>query len=232
LNEEQRVAVVSGASRGIGREVARQLAALGLSVVVGARDEAKAREVAAEIGSGAVGHRLDVTDQWSVDELAGFVEAEVGRCDALVNNAGVLLDAGRPAVEADIDLIRETFETNTLGAWRLSLALLPMMRRGGYGRIANVSSGMGQLNGMNGTSPGYRTSKTALNVMTRVLSEELRAGGIKVNSACPGFVRTDMGGPHAPRSVEEGADTPVWLATLADDGPTGGFFRNREPIPW
>jgi NAD(P)-dependent dehydrogenase (short-subunit alcohol dehydrogenase family) len=227
-----RVALVSGGNRGIGREVARQLAEKGLAVVIGSRDLGKGEEVAAELGNGVVATQLDVTDEDSVRSAISFVEREFGRLDVLVNNAGIADGWSRTAAEADFDRVKEILETNLFGAWRLAKAALPLMRNNGYGRIVNVSSGMGQLSDMGGHSPGYRVSKTSLNSLTRMLTAELQGENILVNSVCPGWVRTDMGGKNAHRSVEEGADTPVWLATLPDGGPTGGFFRDREPIPW
>jgi NAD(P)-dependent dehydrogenase (short-subunit alcohol dehydrogenase family) len=135
-------------------------------------------------------------------------------------------------VDADLDSVREALEANLFGAWRLCEAFVPLMQRNGYGRIVNISSGMGALNDMGGGSPAYRVSKTALNALTRILASELRGSGILVNSVSPGWVRTDMGGSDASRSVEEGADTPIWAATLPDNGPTGGFFRDRRPASW
>jgi NAD(P)-dependent dehydrogenase (short-subunit alcohol dehydrogenase family) len=157
---------------------------------------------------------------------------ELGGLDALVNNAGVMPDLGESAASISLELVQQVLETNVLGAWRLCQAVVPLLRESPAGRIVNVSSGAGQLSDMRTGYPAYRMSKTALNALTRVLSGELAADGIKVNSACPGWVATDMGGAGAPRSLQEGADTPVWLATLPDDGPTGGFFRDRAPIPW
>jgi NAD(P)-dependent dehydrogenase (short-subunit alcohol dehydrogenase family) len=226
------VALVSGGNRGIGREVARQLAGKGLAVVLGSRDLGKGEAVAKDIGDGVVATQLDVADEESIRSAISFVEREFGRLDVLVNNAGIADGWGGTAAEADVDRVKEVLETNLFGAWRLAKAALPLMRRNGYGRIVNVSSGMGQLSGMGGRSPGYRVSKTGLNALTRMLTAELQGENILVNSVCPGWVRTDMGGKNARRSVEQGADTPVWLATLPDDGPTGGFFRDREPIPW
>ena len=151
----------------------------------------------------------------------------------LVNNAGVEGSGwSTSATDVDLDEVRDLLETNLYGAWRLTQAALPLMRRNGYGRIVNLSSGMGQLSDMGGHAPAYRVSKTGLNALTRMLTAELADENILVNSCCPGWVRTDMGGSNARRSVEEGADTPVWLATLPDDGPRGGFFRDRAPIPW
>jgi NAD(P)-dependent dehydrogenase (short-subunit alcohol dehydrogenase family) len=229
----ERVALVSGGNRGLGYEVARQLAALGYTVVVGSRDLARGEEAARELGEGVVAKQLDVTDQESIERTIASIAGELGRLDVLVNNAGV--EGGgwsTSATDVDLDEVRDTLETNLYGAWRLTQAALPLMRRNGYGRIVNLSSGMGQLSDMGGHAPAYRVSKTGLNALTRMLTAELGGENILVNSCCPGWVRTDMGGPHANRSVEEGADTPVWLATLPDDGPRGGFFRSREPIPW
>jgi NAD(P)-dependent dehydrogenase (short-subunit alcohol dehydrogenase family) len=229
----ERVALVSGGNRGLGYEVARQLAALGYTVVVGSRDLARGEEAARELGEGVVAKQLDVTDQESIERTIASIADELGRLDVLVNNAGV--EGGgwsTSATDVDLDEVRDTLETNLYGAWRLTQAALPLMRRNGYGRIVNLSSGMGQLSDMGGHAPAYRVSKTGLNALTRMLTAELGDENILVNSCCPGWVRTDMGGPHANRSVEEGADTPVWLATLPEDGPRGGFFRSREPIPW
>jgi NAD(P)-dependent dehydrogenase (short-subunit alcohol dehydrogenase family) len=173
--------------------------------------------------------RLDVTDQGTIDAARDRIEAGPGRLDALVNNAGVY---GDPVGAADYDLedAHEVLEVNTFGPWRLIEAFLPLMRSSSQPRIVNVSSGAGQLSDMNGGRAAYRVSKAGLNALTRTLASDER--WVKVNTMCPGWVRTDMGGSAASRSVEEGADTAVWLATLPDDGPTGGFFRDRKPIPW
>ncbi len=220
-----RVALVSGANRGIGAEIARQLAAdHGFLVFAGARNP---DDVAAHQGIEPI--RLDVTDQAAVDAAVQAVESGPGRLDALVNNAGVY---GDPVGAAEYDLgeAHEVLEVNTFGPWRLIEALLPLLRKSDAPRVVNVSSGAGQLSDMNGGHGAYRVSKAALNALTRTLAWDER--DIKVNAMCPGWVRTDMGGSGAPRSVEDGADTAVWLATLSDDGPTGGFFRDRKPIPW
>jgi NAD(P)-dependent dehydrogenase (short-subunit alcohol dehydrogenase family) len=229
----ERVALVSGGSRGIGREVARQLAELGYRVVIGSRDIGKGAETARELGENVTSLQLDVTDEESIVRCVASIAEDFGRLDVLVNNAGVTGGGWRTdAVDANLDEVRQTLETNLFGAWRLTEEALPLMRRNGYGRIVNISSGMGQLSDMGGHSPGYRVSKTGLNALTRMLSAELADENVLVNSVCPGWVRTDMGTQSARRSVEEGADTPVWLATLPDDGPRGGFFRDRQPIPW
>ncbi len=150
----------------------------------------------------------------------------------LVNNAAILYDSWQRAVGADLKVVREAFETNTLGPWRMCEAFIPLLRRSGHGRIVNVSSESGSLAGMGGGTPAYAVSKVALNALTRMLADELRGEGVLVNSVCPGWVATEMGGPDAPRTVEEGAASVVWAATLPDAGPTGGFFRDGEPLPW
>ena len=230
--EDGRIALVSGGNRGIGLEICRQLAERGYTVVLGSRDEAKGRAAAEELEENVVPHQLDVADAESVDRMAAFLEEEFGRLDVLVNNAGIANDEGQRGVDADLDRVREVLEANFLGAWRLCEVAISLMQRGGYGRIVNVSSGVGALEDMGGGSPGYRVSKTALNALTRILSSELRGSGILVNSVCPGWVQTDMGGSSASRLVEEGADGLVWAATLPNNGPTGGFFRDRRPIAW
>lgn len=236
MESQQRVALVSGSNRGIGREIARQLAERGHHVIVTARDPAAANSTAEELSDGGrldlQAEPLDVADPGSVERLRNRIEEEPGRLDSLINNAGVMGQVATNVSQAPLDDAHQTMETNLFGAWRLVQAALPLLRRSEHGRIVNVSSGAGQLSDMNGGYPGYRISKTALNALTRILSKEEGGNGILVNSMCPGWVRTDMGGSAAPRSVAEGADTAVWLATLPDDGPQGGFFRNREPIPW
>jgi NAD(P)-dependent dehydrogenase (short-subunit alcohol dehydrogenase family) len=236
VESQQRVALVSGSNRGIGREIARQLAELGHHVIVTARDPAAANSTAEELSDGGrldlQAEPLDVADPACVERLRNRIEEEPGRLDSLINNAGVMGQVATNVSQAPLDDAHQTMETNLFGPWRLVQAALPLLRRSEHGRIVNVSSGAGQLSDMNGGYPGYRISKTALNALTRILSKEEGRNGILVNSMCPGWVSTDMGGSAAPRSVAEGADTAVWLATLPDDGPQGGFFRNREPIPW
>jgi NAD(P)-dependent dehydrogenase (short-subunit alcohol dehydrogenase family) len=228
-----RVALISGGNRGIGREIARQLAGQSYRVVIGSRELAKGEEAAHELGQNVTAVQLDVTDEDSIVAAVASVKRDLERLDVLVNNAGIVGGGwSTNAVDADLDEVRRTLETNLFGAWRLTEEALPLMRKNGYGRIVNISSGMGQLSDMGGHSPAYRLSKTGLNVLTRMLTAELGEENILVNSVCPGWVRTDMGTQSARVSVQEGADTPVWLATLPDDGPRGGFFRNREPIPW
>ncbi|MFN7133883.1 MAG: SDR family oxidoreductase [Myxococcales bacterium] len=227
-----RLAVVTGGNRGLGLETCRQLHARGLRVVLTARDEEKARDAAAQLG---VAHGvLDVEDHASLEAALAGVRARFGPIDVLVNNAGVALDEGSdPSVfTADLAAVRRNFEINTLGPLRLCQLVVPEMRARGYGRVVNVSSGMAALSEMNGGYPAYRLSKVGLNALTRIVADELGAGNVKINSVCPGWVRTDMGGPHATRDVAEGARGIVWAATLPDDGPTGGFFRDGQPIAW
>lgn len=233
--ERARVAAVSGGNRGIGLEVVLQLARRGHHVIMGARDAATGEAARASLGDD--GERievrpLDVADPGSIAAFAAGIAADPGRLDVLVNNAGIAIDAGAPGTAPDFAAMQRTLDVNLFGAWRLTAALVPLLRASRHGRIVSLSSGMGQLAEMGSGSPAYRVSKAGLNVMTRVLANELRDDGVLVNAACPGWVKTDMGGAGAYREIDEGADTPVWLATLPDDGPTGGFFRNREPLPW
>jgi NAD(P)-dependent dehydrogenase (short-subunit alcohol dehydrogenase family) len=234
MSEGSRVALVTGANRGIGREVARQLAGRGYRVLLSARDPEKAAAAAAALADAGGEVRplqLDVADPRSIARAAALVEKDPGELDVLVNNAGVGTDFGVAGADPDFDAIQRALDTNFFGAYRLTVALLALLRRSGHPRIVNVSSGMGGVAEMGGWSPGYRASKAALNAMTRILSTELAGEGFLINSACPGFVKTDMGGPMgAGKPVEDGAAGIVWLATLADDGPTGGFFRDGKPV--
>ena len=234
---DKRVAVVTGANRGIGLEICRQLARRGgVRVVLTARDQTKGKAAAGQLrdeGLEVDFHELDVTSEKSVETLAGWLEGTCKRCDILVNNAGILADPrGSRFLDSRPETYRQTLDTNVFGPLLLSQALVPIMKRSRYGRIVNISSGQGQLFEMGAGTPAYRISKAALNALTCVLAAELTGSGILVNSMCPGWVRTDMGGPGAPRTVQQGADTAVWLATLPDDGPNGGFFRDRKPIAW
>jgi NAD(P)-dependent dehydrogenase (short-subunit alcohol dehydrogenase family) len=232
MSEGNPIALVTGANRGIGREVARQLAEdQGHTVLLSARDEQKASMAAAEIGGDVRPLALDVSDPASIAAAAEQVADDPGRLDVLVNNAGIGADFGVPGADPDFAAIQSALDTNFFGAYRLAIALLPLLRRSDHPRIVNVSSGMGGVNEMGGWTPGYRVSKAAMNAMTRILSTELEGDGVKVNSACPGFVATDMGAPMGARKpVEDGAAGVVWLATLPDDGPSGGFFRDGKAI--
>ena len=227
------IALVTGGNRGIGFEVCRQLGRRGYKVLLGSRDLAKGEQAAAKLRS--EGHvvtalRLDVASEEDIARLA-----ELERVDALVNNAGIAPDRAHSdtsALYVPADLLRLGFQVNTLGPYLICQQIVPIMKRHGYGRVVNVSTGMAQLAEMNGRSPGYRFSKTALNALTRVLADELRGTNILVNSVDPGWVKTDMGGPGAVLTPEQGAETIVWLATLPDGGPSGGFFKKKKQIAW
>ena len=232
MAENGRVALVSGGNRGIGLEVCRRLAEEGLTVILGSRDEQRGREAAEGLAGEVAVRQLDVADAGSVERLAASIENDFGRLDVLVNNAAISNDEGQSGAEADLDRVREALEANLFGAWRLCEAAIPHMRRERYGRIVNVSTGLAALEDMGGGSPGYRISKTSLNALTRILASELRGSGILVNAVNPGWVQTDMGGQNANRTVEEGADGVVWAATLPNNGPTGGFFRDRRHVAW
>lgn len=224
-----KVGLVTGASRGIGREIARQLVRRGVSVVVTARHPEQAGAVAQELGA-TWDLVLDVKDPRSIQRAAEAMQARFNRLDILVNNAGVLLDQTDSLLETDEDLLLRTLETNTLGPLRVARSFWTMLSPGG--RIVNISSGGGQLSEPAGWAPAYCLSKTALNAVTVQLALEGAREGIVVNSVCPGWVRTDMGGDGAPRSVAEGADTAVWLALDAPDEVTGKFLRDRTEIAW
>jgi NAD(P)-dependent dehydrogenase (short-subunit alcohol dehydrogenase family) len=231
----QRIALVTGANRGIGLEVARQLVYAGLQVILTSREAAagaRAAEALRAAGRDIVTAVLDVTDPAQVEAVRAMVEQRFGRLDVLVNNAAVYLDEGVSVFDVALETVRRTLEVNFFGPLLLSRTFAPLMIRNGYGRIVNVSSGAGQLHDMDGGTAGYKVSKAALNALTRILADELSGHDIKVNSVCPGWVRTRMGGPAAPRGPEQAAAGIVWLALLPADGPSGGFFRDRKPIPW
>ena len=228
------IALVTGANRGIGLEVVRQLAQKGMTVIMGTRTLAKGQAAAEKLskeGFKVLPYQLDVTDSKSIDHLAKWVEQEFGNLDILVNNAGILYDTWQQASTADLAVVQEAIATNTLGPWRMCQAFLPLIRQSKLGRIVNVSSEAGALTSMGAGTPAYSTSKAALNAFTRLLAAELKGSGILVNAVCPGWVATDMGGAGG-RPIENGAAGIVWAATLADDGPTGGFFRDSKPLSW
>jgi NAD(P)-dependent dehydrogenase (short-subunit alcohol dehydrogenase family) len=228
-----RTALVTGGNRGIGLEICRQLAGLGHRVILSARNLQKAEAAARRLDAGTIEPaQLDVTDTGSIRALAAELSARGRQVDVLVNNAAVLLHEGRSILDLDGNDLRGTFEANVFAPVAVTQAFVPGMVARGYGRIVNVSSEAGQLASMTTYAPAYSMSKAALNAFTRQLAAATRGTGVLVNSASPGWVRTDMGGPAAPRSVEEGADTIVWLATLGPKGPTGGFFSDRQTIAW
>ena len=231
----QPVAVVTGGNRGIGYEICRQLGRAGMTVVLGARSEERGQR--AERALVAEGHdvryfKLDVTDAEQVTGTIDEVAKSFGRLDVLINNAAVAIDRRATTLDVDMDVLDRTLKTNFYGPILLCRACVPHMRQRGYGRIVNVSSGRGSFTKLASGGPGYRISKTALNAFTKILADEVAGSGILVNAMTPGWVHTRLGGLKAPRSVDQGADTAVWLATLPDDGPHGGFFRDREVFPW
>src|SRR5690349_14125989 len=231
---ERPVAVVTGANRGIGREVVRVLAGAGYRVVLGARDPARGEAAADELGgeaAGIVARVLDVADDQSVRAAADWVGEALGRCDALVNNAAIDYDTDARATTVDLDRVHRAMETNLYGAWRTALAFLPLLRRSPHPRIVNVSSGSGSLSDMGAGTPAYSVSKAALNALTRILAAELRSERVLVNAVCPGWVATDMGGAGG-RPVADGAASVTWAVVLGDDGPTGGFFRDGRAVAW
>lgn len=228
------IALVTGANRGIGLEVVRQLAALGHTVLLTARDKAKGLAAQATLShrERIHAHQLDVTDSQSVAKVREYVLTEFGRLDILINNAGINYDTWHHVLDADLENVHETLETNLFGAWAITQAFVPSMQQQGYGRIVNVSSGAGAIQGMGGGTPGYSISKAALNVLTIKTAAQLRGNAVLVNAVCPGWVRTDMGGAGASRSVSKGAETIIWAATLDKRGPSGKFFRDKKEIPF
>jgi len=231
-----KTAIVTGANRGIGYEVARELSAKGFRVVLACRSLDKAKGAADKLekeGFKVLPMECDVSSEPSIQKFVKDCEAYLDKLDVLVNNAGIFVDpydATGSVFQAPVSRIQKSLNTNVFGPFLLIQGLVSLMK--GSGRIVNLSSGMGQLSEMGGGCPAYRISKTALNALTRIFSEELKGTRIKVNSVCPGWVKTDMGGANATRPVEKGAETVVWCATLPDSGPTGGFFRDKEPIAW
>lgn len=229
-----RVAVVTGATRGIGLEVTRQLAASGDTVILGARSVdagSRAAETLDDAGGQVLVRELDVTDQATIDALTAELTDTHGHVDVVVNNAAIHYDTWQRATGADLDVVADALATNLLGAWRTVNALLPLLRASAHGRIVNVSSEGGSLTSMGGGIPAYRASKAGLNALTCMLAAELRVDGIVVNSVCPGWVATDMGGAGG-RPVAEGAAGILWAINLPNTGPTGGFYRDGRPIPW
>ena len=240
---QKKVALVTGANKGIGLEIGRQLATLhNMTVLIGARDEARGREAAEKLSAGGLDARavvLDVTDQQTIDAAAQRITTELGRLDVLVNNAGIAIDQAPPS-QIEMDVLRRTYETNVFGVFAVTKAMLPLLRRSTAGRIVNLSSGLGSL--AQNSDPNwefaavkllaYNSSKTALNAMTVQFAAELKDAGIKVNAADPGYTATDMNKHQGTRTVAQGAAAAVRLATLPQDGPTGGFFDESGPVPW
>ena len=230
MSTEKRVAVITGGNRGLGLETARQLDWLGYRVILTSRDSERGEAISRKLG--VEFFPLDVNSAEDIQALMLHLEIEIGRVDVLVNNAAILVDEDQSLLRLAADDLRTVMETNSIAPLLLARTLLPMMLNQNYGRIVNVSSGMGQINSMNDYSASYRLSKLWLNGMTRILADAVKGRNVLVNAVCPGWVRTDMGGRSAPRSLEEGAKGIVWAATLPDKGPRGGFFRDSKPLPW
>ena len=229
-----KTALVTGGNRGIGFGVCRQLAARGFAVLLTARDAEKSRAAAAKLKS--VGRVepvvLDVANASSIEKAVADVSSRYDWLDVLINNAGINYDTWETVENAEIDgTVIETIRTNLLGPWRMCQAFLPLLRKSRAGRIVNVSSESGSLANMGAGRPAYQVTKAALNALTRTLAGELRGTSILVNAVCPGWVATDMGGTGG-RPVADGASGILWAATLPDNGPTGGFFRDGKPLPW
>ncbi|MEO0854818.1 MAG: SDR family oxidoreductase, partial [Cyanobacteria bacterium J06648_11] len=232
MSQVSRVAVVTGANRGIGLETCRQLAEKGLQVVLTSRNETEGHAACDRLrdeGLKVAYHPLDVTDDDSIKQLRDTLARTYSRLDVLINNAAIHIDNALSVLTTDLSILENTLETNVRGPFALCKQLIPLMQAENYGRVVNVSSGAGQLYDMRSGYPAYRMSKAALNALTRILASEMKGTNIIVNSVCPGWVKTEMGGANAPRDVEEGADTIVWLATLPDGAPSGIFFRDRQP---
>jgi NAD(P)-dependent dehydrogenase (short-subunit alcohol dehydrogenase family) len=229
------VIVVTGANRGIGFEIVRQLSRRGARVVLTARKPESGQAALARLKTESLVasfQPLDVLSQDSIANLADFISSQYGTLDVLINNAGIIPESDAEVLRVDLSAVRAALETNTLPPLRLVQALLAPLRKSKAGRIINVSSGMGALSDMGSDHAAYRMSKTALNAVTGMLASALAGENISVNSVCPGWVRTDMGGPNAERDVAQGADTPAWLALDAPKTLTGKFIRDRKVIPW
>ncbi len=239
---EGKIALITGANKGIGLEIARQLGTQGITVLLGVRDENRGREAAQKLQAEQIDARalqLDVTKQDSIDTAASYIESEFGKLDILVNNAGIAID-NTPPSQLDIEVLRRTYDTNVFGVFAVTKAMLPLLRKSDAGRIVNMSSGLGSLT--QNTDPNYEyaqikllaynSSKTALNAMTIQFAHELKDTVIKVNAADPGYVATDINNYSGPRTVQQGATAAVRLATLPADGPTGGYFDENGIVPW
>jgi NAD(P)-dependent dehydrogenase (short-subunit alcohol dehydrogenase family) len=234
MDKPVRIALITGANRGIGFEVCRKLASQGFVVLLAARDAAKAETAARKLGNDGTVESLllDVADIASIEKAAEVVAGRYGYLDVLINNAGINYDTWETAENADIDgTVQDTIRTNLLGPWQVSKAFLPLLRKSRAARIVNVSSEAGSLARMGAGPPAYQVTKAGLNALTRTLAGELRNAGILVNAVCPGWVATDMGGSGG-RPVADGAAGIIWAATLPDSGPTGGFFQDGKPLPW
>ena len=239
---DKKVALITGANKGIGKEIARQLGALGMTVLIGARDKERGEEAATELrAGGADAHAvvLDVTDESIIQAAAAKIEGDYGRLDVLVNNAGVALDQG-PSGTLELADLRRTYETNVFGVFSVTKAFVPLLQKSDAGRIVNMSSGLGSLT--DNSDPNwefaavkplaYNSSKAALNMLSIIVAAELKDTPVKVNAADPGYVATDLNQHRGSRTVAQGAAIAVHLATLPEDGPTGGYFDENGVVPW
>lgn len=232
----EKIAVVTGGNKGVGFGACRLLAKAGVRVVLTARDKGRGAEAADKLrdeGFDVHFHQLDITEDASVKALETYLAKELNRLDILINNAAILNDRSLTSLTLELGTLKEMMDTNVYGALRVSQALAPLLKESPAGRIVNVSSWFGSMANMQGGGyAAYRMTKAALNALTQIMAEDLHGTNVTVNAACPGWVRTDMGGGGAPNSWEEGADTPVWLALQDKDGPNKGFFQGRKPHPW
>lgn len=231
---DKKIALVTGANRGIGFEVSKQLSQLGFKVILTARDKVKgehATKTLTDKGLDVLFYKLDVTDKEDIVNVYNEIEREFSRLDILINNAAILYDSNQSTLNANLDIVTQALRTNLYGPWLLCQTFIPLMQKNNYGRIVNVSSGSGSLHYMGGGTPAYGISKVALNALTKKLASELTGTNILVNSVDPGWVATDMGGKGG-RPVEEGAKGIVWACLLSDNGPSGGFFYDRQIEPW
>jgi NAD(P)-dependent dehydrogenase (short-subunit alcohol dehydrogenase family) len=231
---ERRIALVTGGNQGIGYETCKELARVGCHVILTSRNEEDGRRAVAKLDSGdkIVFRKLDITATEEIEALRDWIVDTYGRLDILINNAGIYLDEGVSVFDVGEKTMRDSLEVNFYGAFHLCRAFVPLMRKNGYGRIVNVSSGYGAMSEMGGQVAAYRISKAALNALTLIMAHELRDSNIKVNAVCPSWVSTEMGGSMAPVSSETAAKDIVYFAMLDEAGPTGGFFRFKKPIPW
>lgn len=235
MTNDNKVALVTGANRGIGFDTCRLLAQKGFHSVLTSRNKEKGEDAVEKLkdeGLMLYYEQLDVTDESSIQNVKKKIEQKFERLDILINNAAICYDNWQRTASADLEIVQEALNTNLLGPWRMCKAFIPMMRRQGYGRIVNVSSGDGSFKKMEATTPAYGVSKAALNALTVKLAAELTGTGILVNAVDPGWTQTDMGGSDAPKSPQKAAEGVVWAATLPYNGPTGNFLKNQQVIEW
>ncbi len=226
---DKKIAVVTGANRGMGKAASEKLVTLNYHVIMVGRHEKEINEAANSLSAEAF--VADVENEKDIEKLTNFISEKYNRLDVLINNAGIYMQEENLFSSKESDM-KKTFEINTMGPYRLMKGLIPLMQKNGYGRVVNVSSGLGSFGGFSLTCPAYSVSKAALNMLTKLFSSAVDGKQVKVNSICPGWVKTDMGGPNASRSIEEGISGMIWAATLPEDGPNGGFFRDGKPLEW